>query len=278
MTTNPQQVTVVDLSAVTHDLNMQESSINVVSSFSGLRSRSINNLLVILNVAQIQETGDYFSRHEALEQTLRAVLLNDAGAHLSMLPQLLAPFRHKRLFKLLLPASGPEIMQRILFAWGIKAQDTLIADAQVLGDRLVVLSCSLEKIEVPFDASCALKAVPPKERGHFRINEQGSYIHWPAGDIHLDLDALRYAANPVAADKIKAKGIKYDREYGQGIADVRKEKGLKQSDISGLTNRHVRRIEAGEIRPTAKALRHLAQAHGVTLADYLNIVAHKISA
>jgi hypothetical protein len=36
-------------------------------------------------------------------------------------------------------------------AWAMGAQEKLIADATVIGDRLLILSCAMEKLEVPFD-------------------------------------------------------------------------------------------------------------------------------
>jgi hypothetical protein len=39
----------------------------------------------------------------------------------------------------------------------------------------------------------ALKRIPDAERANFSMDEDGSYIHWPGPDIHLDLDAVRVA-------------------------------------------------------------------------------------
>jgi len=277
MTTNAQhQVTVVDLPNVTQKMPPLASSVKIVSTFSGLRAKSIDNLLVILDVPQLEKIGNFLSEHDGIEHCLRAILLVDAERHLSLLPQLLAPFRHQKLFKLLLPTPAQNVMGRILFAWSIEAQDTLIADAQVIGGDLVVLSCALEMINLPFTAIKSLNAIPVKERTNFQISEDGSHLHWPAADIHLDLDSIRYAADPKAAAKMKAKALKYDKSYGHAIAVVRKDKGFKQSDIPGLTDRHVRRIETGEMRPTAKALQALAEAHGLSLAAYLDAVARAV--
>ncbi len=273
MTTPKQTVTVVDLAFATSALHLKPSRLRVVTSFSGLRALAIRDLLLILDIAQIQKIGAYFDKHASTGRHLRAVLLQGAGKHLALLPQLLAPLKHKQLLKILIPTSEPGIMERILFAWGINAQNTLIADAQVVGDRLVVLSCALEKIEIPFAATPVLSEIPERDRTDFRINDQGSFIHWPDRDLHLDLDSLRQMANPEAAAKLKAQTLKYDREYGQAIAQVRKNHGLKQSDITGLTDRHVRRIESGEMRPTAKALKSLACAHGMSVNAYLDVVA-----
>jgi pyrroloquinoline quinone (PQQ) biosynthesis protein C len=48
--------------------------------------------------------------------------------------------------------------------------------------------------------------------------------------------------------------------------------GLKQSEIQGLSERQVRRIEKGE-GTTYEALRRLAAAHGMDLEPYLRELA-----
>jgi transcriptional regulator with XRE-family HTH domain len=50
--------------------------------------------------------------------------------------------------------------------------------------------------------------------------------------------------------------------FGAAIAKLRTAKGLKQSEITGLSERQVRRIEKGE-GTTYESLRRLAAAHGM---------------
>jgi len=51
------------------------------------------------------------------------------------------------------------VPKRVINAWTMGAQEQLIADATVIGDRLLVLSCAIEKLEVPFDSLPALKRI-----------------------------------------------------------------------------------------------------------------------
>lgn len=172
--------------------------------------------------------------------------------------------------------SGFALPGRILQAWSHGAQQELIANATVARDRLLVLSCALEPYEVSFAKIPALKSMPKPDRGNFQIDEDGSYLYWPQADVHLDLDAIRTAIDPAYREAALQKKLSHDRRYGAAIANLRREKGLKQSAIDGLSERQVRRIERGE-GVTAKALQRLAAAHGVGLGEYLERVAEMLA-
>jgi hypothetical protein len=164
------------------------------------------------------------------------------------------------------------VPSRVLRAWTHGAQEQLIADARVADDRLFVTSCALQQYEVPIDKIAALKSLPQSTRANFTIDDDGSYLHWPEPDIHLGLDAIRAAIDPMANKKaFAAKALRYQR-YGTAIAKLRLEKGLKQSDIPGLSERQVRRIEHGQ-GTTYESLSRLAEAHGMRLDEYLNQLA-----
>jgi hypothetical protein len=172
--------------------------------------------------------------------------------------------------------SGPELPKRVLEAWRYGAQDQLIATAEEVEDRILVISCELEVLEVPFDRISAFKSIPVHLRSVFEISSEGSYIHWPEPDIHLDLDAFRYAVDPRFRERTEALKVAADRRFGRAMARVRKQKGLIQSDIQGLSDRQVRRIEKGA-RPRIASLELLAKSHGLTLNVYLNLIAEAIA-
>jgi hypothetical protein len=108
------------------------------------------------------------------------------------------------------------------------------------------------------------------------MDEDGSYLHWPGPDIHIDLDAIRVAKDPSALTEAIVEKARHDNRYGAAIAVVRLAAGLKQSDIEGLSERQVRRIEKGE-GTTSEALRLLAAAHCMKLDDYFKAVAENVS-
>jgi hypothetical protein len=117
-----------------------------------------------------------------------------------------------------------------------------------------------------------LKSLPKGVLANFRIDEDGSYLHWPEPDIHLDLDAIRIAIDPAAKRKALVSNARWQQQYGKAITKLRLEKGVKQSDVPGLSERQVRRIEHGE-GTTYESLSRLATAHGMALDEYLNRLA-----
>ncbi len=133
----------------------------------------------------------------------------------------------------------------------------------------------MDQLEVPFAAVPALASLPDEAREHFTVADDGSTLHWPEGDIHLDLDALRLAVDPEAREQARRERLRSDERFGRAVAALRARRGLRQSDIEGLSARQVRRIEAGALPRTA-TLEKLAAAHGVDLDTYLADVAEEM--
>jgi hypothetical protein len=128
------------------------------------------------------------------------------------------------------------------------------------------VSCALDAIAVPFDAVPALRRIPPGRRRDFSVSSEGSYIHWPVDDIHLDLDSARRRTDPEWAERRKAEDLLANTSIGRSIAEVRRRAQLRQTDVPGLSERQVRRIEHGAVT-TLGALKRLAAAHGTDLVD-----------
>ncbi|MBU6454954.1 MAG: helix-turn-helix domain-containing protein [Cyanobacteria bacterium REEB67] len=158
---------------------------------------------------------------------------------------------------------------RVLRAWNWGAENDLIATAAVIGENLSVLTCALEQIEIPFEIIESLKMLPVLNRAHFEIDGDGSCIHWPEVDVHIDINGLRYMTDPAWRARVDLEVLTYNREFGNAIATVRKKHGLRQSDIHDLTDRQMRRIESGEAHPSVKSLNLLARAHDLSFDEYL---------
>nr|WP_223211068.1 DUF2442 domain-containing protein [Microcystis aeruginosa] len=164
---------------------------------------------------------------------------------------------------------------RVINDWIWGAQEHLIATALVIGESLLISRCDLNELEIPFASMPALQRIPLEEREKFIIAEDGSYIHWPVVDIHLDVEAFLSVIEPVAKQKFAAIKLKHDQIFGQAIASLRKQHQLRQSDIIGVSERQVRRIEQGE-GTKVETLNLFAQAHKMELNDYLDAVAQLI--
>ena len=183
-----------------------------------------------------------------------------------------------RTLKNLVVHRTPDVPRRIINAWLAEAQNDLIADATVIGDRLLVRSCAMELLDVPFATVPALAKIPFKGRGAFEIAPDGNYLYWSGSDVHLDLEALKVAIDPAARDRADIERLKHNRRFGEAVVKLRKEQGLKQSDVKGVTARQIRRIEAGEFFPRVDTLEKMSSVHGMTLKNYLNALSASILA
>jgi hypothetical protein len=231
------------------------------------------NIFVLIPASELPDVAEFVSIANRRHQ-LRGLLVRD-DVQPSSIPQMFER-AGLRMVRNTIVYSDPGIPRRVLAAWPQNAQEQLIAKASVSKDRLFVLSCALQPYEVAFDSMPALKRIPISERANFTVNEDGSYIHWPGPDIHLDLDAVRAAIDPEARGRAEAARTLHDRRYGAAISKVRLRMGLKQSEIKGLSERQVRRIEKGE-GTTYEALRRLAAAHRMDLESYLRELAANAS-
>lgn len=167
--------------------------------------------------------------------------------------------------------------ERVLRAWASDAQESLIADAAVVDDRLLLRSCALERFDVGFDELPALAALTPTSRTHFSLDPDGSFLHWEEGDVHIGLDALRYATNPGFRLQTDLRRLAFDRRFGAAVASIRIDRGLKRSGFSGVSSREVARIESGVVSPRLETVGRLASAHGMDLTGYLGAVAEVLS-
>lgn len=181
--------------------------------------------------------------------------------------------------------TDPAVPRRVIHAWQRGAQDMLIADATVAGDRLLVRSCALNSFEVGFTDISALARLPEDGRGKFVIDQDGSYLHWPASDTHVGLDMIRFALEPEFREATLLSKLAFDRRFGRAVRAMRREAGLRQSDIPGLSARQVSRIEygagagdgAGGSVPRFETVRKLAAAHSLSVGGYLDRIAKELA-
>jgi len=87
------------------------------------------------------------------------------------------------------------------------------------------------------------------------------------------LDSLRYVTNPAFKKKADQERLIRNKSFGKTVAALREKAGLNQSEIRGLSDRQVRRIEKGTNYPSHNSLNLLATAHDRSIEEYLNAVA-----
>lgn len=211
----------------------------------------------------------------------RSVVLVAHGT--SMTPPLLL----QRLTQLarLVPASvepflppDTESLRRLLLAWGRGAEEQLISTASLNDDELVVWSCEPREFRCRVSDIPALKGLSKTRLKKFSVSSSGSRLRWPDEDIDLNLEAFRELSDPKV---LEANQLHFRREakgYGAAIKLLRRRKGLKQGEIPGLSERHVRRLESGEVYPHSTTLDKLASAHDLPPAEYVRQLAALASA
>lgn len=232
-------------------------------------SELAKNLFVFASTTQLSQVEDLIRRANDRHHLRTLFIRQDINCN--WLPQMLYQ-SNVRALKSMIVYSDFNIPQRILKAWQLGAQNQLIADAIYLDNELRVFTCALEKIEVQFKEITAMNKIPMNERDSFEIADDGSYIHWPKSDVHIDLDSIRYAIDDAWRERSEATRLMHDKRYGEAIGLLRKEHKLRQSDMIGLSERQIRRIEAGE-RTSFDTFKLLANAHGMNLNDYLDKIA-----
>ncbi|MCK5805858.1 MAG: hypothetical protein KAI66_23710 [Lentisphaeria bacterium] len=229
------------------------------------------HVIVMALASELEEVAE-FVRKANRRHHLKALLVH-ADLDERWIAQMLDRADLRTLRNLLVHRSH-EQPRRVLDAWKNGSQDDLIADAVALGDRIIVLTCALERIEVPWHTLRALENMKKAWRTHFEIASDGSYIHWPDADVHLDVEALRVAIDPKARQAARLQFQRKGQSFGRAIARLRKEREIRQTDIPGLSARHMRRIEGGEVFPRTSSLEKLAEAHDMALASYLDELAN----
>jgi hypothetical protein len=129
-------------------------------------------------------------------------------------------------------------------------------------------------LHVPVSAIQALRGQSRAVLRSFKIDPDGSFIHWSELDIHLGWNQFLQAVDPAELRKAQQRSAGFNARYGAAIRKVREAAGILQAKIEGLTERQLRRIEQGECRATTAALSALAKAHGLSMNDYMERLAN----
>lgn len=160
-------------------------------------------------------------------------------------------------------------VRRLVLAHKHDAEDQLIASAEYEAGVLKVWSCKPRLYRCPVEKLPALAALPEEHRGHFQVSESGSRIHWPHGDVDLDLPTIRAAVDP-RFQELQRRAFRAEAgRYGTAIRTLREKRRLRQEDIPGLSARELRRLEKGEVFPHGGTVEKLAKAHRMSVTEYL---------
>ena len=176
----------------------------------------------------------------------------------------------------ILVAHDKATARRLVHARLQRAEDKLIAAAELKGRVLEVWSCEPMLYRVPLEKLPPLDSLSPHELRSFSVSDSGSRLHWDSGDIDLNLDGIR-AAVDIRVRREQQRRFREESEgYGHAIERFRIERALKQTDFPGLPERTVRRIEKGETLPRESTLDRLASGHGLSTSSYMKELARRV--
>ena len=167
----------------------------------------------------------------------------------------------------------PQAVVRLLLAQHRDMPFEGIVDAYLLGDALVLLLGDFSIRSFPVGAVPTLRDLDVAQRAAFELDEDGSYLYWPAADLHLGVSQLLQAVDPPYLADIEVRRFPASTAIGTRISELREARELRQRDVPGLSERHVRRIEQGIARLTGESAMKLSSALGLSLDGFLTEVA-----
>jgi hypothetical protein len=244
----------------------EESSVNFVTEPDLSELALARRLLVITSATRLSDFAPFITRANSANRLQALLVRTDVE------PEWVPFMLHRaglRTLRNTLVHSGGALPARMLRALASDLHHDSIATATVIQDLLIVINCALEAFEIGFDELPALKRIPGELRSRFEIDEEGVFIHWPVPDVHLGLDDIRLVRDPRRKARARALKAAHDTAFGVAVRKLRQFRELRQTDVPGLSARHIRRIETGYV-PGEEAIDALAAAHGMDPDDYLN--------
>ena len=85
------------------------------------------------------------------------------------------------------------------------------------------------------------------------------------------------AVDPMFLAEVEIRRFEMEN-VSQALEDMRNDRRLKQTEIVGLSERHVRRLEKEEVRLTVEAATRFAGAFGLTMSGFLGELSERITA
>lgn len=147
-----------------------------------------------------------------------------------------------------------------------------IVDAYLMGDVLNLVLGDLRLESIPIGEIPKLRRLGADERAAFSIDPDGSYIHFPGPDLHYGAAGLLEVVHPEWRAEKEIERVSLDWT-GPALEEWRRELGLRQADIEGLSGRQVRRIERRVSALTIDSAKRFAAAFEFPLSEFLDELA-----
>ena len=170
----------------------------------------------------------------------------------------------------------PSVVKRLVIALHRPAPWEGIIDAYVLEDSLVAVLGDMSVREFPIRRLPRVRRFEPTVVSRFEIDSAGSYLYWPDRDVHMGPSQMLQAVDPMFLSDVEIR--RYEMEnVSQALQDMRSDRQLKQTEIPGLSERHVRRLEKETVRLTVEAATKFASAFAMTLSEFLDELSRRIT-
>ena len=192
-------------------------------------------------------------------------------------PRLASTLRLHKPDRRLRVSRDPLVVKRLIIALKRPAPWEGILDAYVLEDSLVVVLGDMSVRRIPIRRLPRVGELEPAEFRRFAIDSAGSYLYWPHHDVHMGPSQMLQAVDPMYLADVEIRRYEMAR-VSLALLDMRNDRRLKQTEIPGLSERHVRRLEREQVRLTVKAATRFANAFGLTQSEFLEELSERIAA
>jgi hypothetical protein len=144
-----------------------------------------------------------------------------------------------------------------------------VIDAYVVGATLTVFMGDLTIRDFPIDRVPSLRSLAPEQLRQLEVDIDGSFLTWPNTDIHLGPSQLLQAVDPSQLAEIEIERFRSENT-AVALKYMREQRGLRQADIEGLSERQVSRLENAESRLTGGSAESFARSFNLTITDFLD--------
>lgn len=151
-----------------------------------------------------------------------------------------------------------------------------VIDAYVLWRDLWVVLGDMTIRSFPASRVAFLSALSDEDLQSVEVHSSGSYLHWASQDLRVGPSQLLQAVDPMFLADIAIERYEIEK-MSLALRLLREERGLTQSQIDGISDRHVRRLENEEVRLTSDAAQRYAEAFDVSMDGFLEALAGTIA-
>lgn len=133
-------------------------------------------------------------------------------------------------------------------------------------ESIYVIRGNLDRLIIPTSSFVATPNGPEPVFEGVKVIDYGNAL--ALGEYEASMDALLYEQDSNFRRELRKRQLENDDSFGASVRRLRIQRGLKRSDIPGISDKQVARIERGETEnPQAETLNALAAALAVSVEE-----------